>query len=288
MSTIKQALAATCIMTGVAMSVQPRVVAQSPAISSPTVSPMDLLPGNSTCEHVIDLIQRYDRSNESHLQCPEELGDLVLTDIERCDDAGLGPRFRIVVLNDSCRRVRDFRVSAVLVHGYLGSISPNATVCVREIPAKQAVSVDVQLPPDALEHKANAGICRLLVVIDSFDEFIETNERNNFKVCDLESIPVFVPPPTETPVLEDVVPASPVAISPNSQLEAFTIPGSQLPEDGIPPTSQQNTRLRNAEPRNADLRDVIKSFNDVEVDVQRQPQVSNPAVIGPLSPADPS
>ena len=108
----------------------------------------------------------------------------------------------MTVKNLGCRKVCNFHISVVALFGPICPTSPNNTVCVEDLGPGEAVEVIVQLPIEALamgnRNGQVIGFQRVVVAIDSYDEFVETNEANNLKAFDVAALPVVTPTVTET------------------------------------------------------------------------------------------
>lgn len=179
-----------------------------------------LLYGGSTCDHVIQLVHLHGVNNSvclasSHSMLQHsplgammipvgEIGDLEVINVAHVlhDDAACGPKIAVTVQNQSIRQVCNFHISAVAVLGRICPTSPNATVCVEKLEPGEALEVMVQLPIEALamgnRNGQVIGFQRLVVAIDSYDEFVETNEANNVKAYDLSTLPVVTPSAVQT------------------------------------------------------------------------------------------
>ena len=168
-----------------------------------------VLHGPTRCDHVIDLMMRHGINNDKAgyggsmmhhspmgpMWIPhDELGDLELVEVAQLPDANpaCGPKFAVVIQNTSKRDVCGFRVTLVGLLGRIFPAAPTTVVKVDKICAGQAAEVHVQLPIEALAMGRRNGqaieFTRLVVAIDSFDQFAECNEANNVKVFDRTSI----------------------------------------------------------------------------------------------------
>ncbi len=125
-----------------------------------------------------------------------ELGDLELVQVVQLEvaDGACGPKFAVTVRNNSTRDVCGFRISLVALLGRIHPMAPTAIVKVDKICAGAAVELHVQLPIECLamgnRNGQVIGFQRLLVAIDSFDQFVECNEANNIKVLVRTAIPM--------------------------------------------------------------------------------------------------
>lgn len=171
-----------------------------------------LLPGGTRCDHVIQMVLRhgvnntFDRSGTSSLlnqspfggmQVPiSELGDLQIVQVNQLppEVPACGPKFAVIIMNQSNRQVCNFHVSAVAVFGHICPTSPNATTEVAKINAGEAIEVIISLPIEAFSMGNRNGEVlsfeRLVVAIDSFDELFETDEANNVKAFNASEIAV--------------------------------------------------------------------------------------------------
>jgi len=197
-----------------------------------------LMPGGNRCDHVIQQMLRHgvnnsvDRSVANSMlrhspfgvvETPEtEFGDLEVVQVNQIPQEGVacGPKLAVIVMNRSLREVCNFHVSAVAVFGHICPTSPNATVEVAAINPGEAIEVCMQLPMESLSMGNQTGQAlgfqRLVVVIDSFDELLETNEANNVKAFESGEIPVVSPvivemavPVTTTTTVETTIAQAP-------------------------------------------------------------------------------
>lgn len=188
-----------------------------------------ILYGGQNCDHVIHLMLKHGVNNDHPIDSmlqptihgpvlinANDIGDLELIQIQQLphDDPACGPKFTVAIKNNSTRDVAGFRVTLVALFGRIKSNSPTAITKVDKICAGQVAEISVQLPIDSMAMgNANGQILafqKLLVVIDSFDQFIESNEANNLRVFDRTSIPTILPAATSTPVSVVPTPAQPV------------------------------------------------------------------------------
>ena len=232
-----------------------------------------LLPGGSSCLHVIRLIQIHGVNNSfdtggTHLTAhhspfgsyavPDtELGDLEIVQIvqEAHVDPACGPKFIVTIRNNSCRDVCNFHVTVVATLGRIFPGSPNQTECVDTICAGETADVCVQLPVEAFamgnQHGQVIGFQKLIVAIDAFDELAETNEANNLRALNCGEIPVAtaaVVEETGTTVvaesLETLNAISPAAtIVPPPALEAPAAVAPQAEEE-VPATDALRSAIR--------------------------------------------
>tara|TARA_R110002049_G_scaffold2750_5_gene22047 strand:+ start:2753 stop:3634 length:882 start_codon:yes stop_codon:yes gene_type:complete len=173
-----------------------------------------VLHGPTRCDHVIELMMRHGINNDNRnhgygggsmmhhspmgpMWIPhDELGDLELIEVAQLPvvDPACGPKFAVVIENKSKRDVCGFRVTLVGLLGRIFPTAPTTVVKVDKICAGQAAEVHVQLPIEALAMGTRNGqaieFARLVVAIDSFDQFAECNEANNVKVFDRTSIAI--------------------------------------------------------------------------------------------------
>lgn len=182
-------------------------IAQAEPLTVTTV-----ISGPNRCDHVIRLLQRhgvnnsFDRTAASSLlnnsplgslQVPSnELGDLQIVQVSPLPpgEPSAGPKFAIVVMNQSCREVCHFHVSAVAVLGAINPCSPSNTVKVDKLNPGEAMEVVVQLPIEAFRmgnrNGEVLGYQKLIVAIDCFDAFLETDEANNIRSFDASEFAV--------------------------------------------------------------------------------------------------
>ena len=180
------------------------------AAQADNVNAHQVLHGGQTCGHVINLIMRHGVNNSfqtggrtiSHspygpvVMGAADIGDLELVQVTQCQhvDPNCGPKFAVVIKNNSTRDVCDLRVSMVALFGRIKPHSPTTTSKVKKICAGQAIEITMQLPIESLAMGNLNGQAlpfqKLLVAIDSFDEFAESNEANNIKAWNRSEIPV--------------------------------------------------------------------------------------------------
>ena len=207
--------------------------------------------GRFGCEHVIDLLLR-NSHRRSHRVAglavfPEDAvlgavvpGDLVLLDVHLVAPATpeCGPVYQVRLRNDGQTAVQRFQVSLVAVLGVIRADSPCVTVGVPCLKPNEIGSLRIKLPIEALGMAQIGGqpapFNRLIVAIDSFDEWVESNELNNVAIL----------PRTEIAVIQVVqeVPAAPLPQQPAP--DAQTLPDrGQLPTpapvDPISPPDEQ-------------------------------------------------
>lgn len=185
---------------------------------------LQILHGNSRCDHVIAQVLRYgvnnsiDNSNSFSLPQATpfgvaaipatELGDLQIVSVTQlpCDNSACGPKFAVTVMNESCRKVCNFHLTLVAIFGRITPLSPNTTIEVGAIEPHTALEVVVELPIESLamgnRNGQVLGFQRLIVAVDSYDELVETNEANNLQALDAGAIVV-----ASTVVQETIVPA---------------------------------------------------------------------------------
>lgn len=210
-----------------------------------------LLHGGPRCDHVINLMLRHGVNN-SHGQAATklahqspfgpmlvpaaELGDLELVQVAQLEvvDAACGPKFAVTVRNNSTRDVCGFRISLVALLGRIHPMSPTAVVKVDKICAGAAVELHVQLPIECLamgnRNGQVIGFQRLVVAIDSFDQFVECNEANNIKVFVRTAIPMAT---VVEKTVETVETASPAAVDSAVAVPAAA-PASEAPAANQP------------------------------------------------------
>ncbi|TWU59924.1 hypothetical protein Poly51_01970 [Rubripirellula tenax] len=183
---------------------------------SQTIDTAQVLHGNPRCDHVIAQVMRHgvnqsiDRSAAvgniagstpfGFASIPsDQIGDLQIVSVHRCGDLQnpVGPRFKIVVMNQSQHRVDGVDVSLVALLGAIQPHCPNATVRTCAIEPCTAAEVEITLPIEAISMGNNHGVVigfqRLVVAIDSHDEWMEIDEANNIQAMAVATIPVIAP-----------------------------------------------------------------------------------------------
>jgi hypothetical protein len=263
---ISRLLLATCITAATA------VVGHAQGVHA-----SQLLPGGSSCLHVISLIQLHGVNNSfdtggTHLTAhhgpfgsyavPDtELGDLEIVQIaqEAHVDPACGPKFIVTIRNNSCRDVCNFHVTVVATLGRIFPGSPNSSECVDTICAGATADVCVQLPVEALamgNHNGQViGFQKIIVAIDAFDELAETNEANNLKAFACGEIPV-----AAAAVVEEgeatVVTESLESLSATAPTAAPTFaPAAPQPPAAVAPTEDE-------EPATDALRSAIRMMDE--------------------------
>lgn len=227
------------LLAAVALSVAAPTLAGLPG-TQPLQTALTGAPG---CEHVLDLLLRYGPLEGqggltggtvvpspygSFVLPAAEMGDLCLAGVaEVAGDPACPPTFVVCVTNNSCRAVCNVQVSLVALLGPIKGCDPTATACLPEIPPGATVEVTITLPVEALAMGSNGGAVvgfqKLLIAIDAFDGYAETNESNNLRLLCRAEIPqqiVEVVAPAVPAELQPAVPAGPpqatVPGSPNS------------------------------------------------------------------------
>lgn len=244
------------------------------------------------CDHVIRLVLQHGVNNSVNLHSHDmlhhagfgtmvvpasEIGDLQLKRVTRIQhsDPACGPKFAVVIHNASSREVCDLRVTAVGLLGRICPTSPTTVTKVQKILPGQSLEVQVALPIEALTmgslNETTVGFRRLLFAIDSYDQFVETNEANNIKVFDLSSIPVAIAAPTaaETPIQRPVQPATVEAIVDPVQATPPAVKQTQ-PVVAAPATTQ--TEGPGGEAIGDDVRSAMRKMNAAK------PQEANAAM----------
>ena len=168
-----------------------------------------------------------------------ELGDLTMECVSEApqSDPACAPTFVVTIGNQSTRDLCDVQVSLVALLGPIRPFNPTAVARVEKIPAGASVEVAIQLPIEALAMGRNGsaviGFQKLLVAIDSLDQYVELDEANNLKLLCRADIPqqvVIVEPPAipievEVPIEVTPVPNAP-QVSLDAALEEFGLNGS--------------------------------------------------------------
>lgn len=218
-----------------------------------------ILPGaRQSSGHVIDLMLRYGRGHApqptsriqptrlGHAMVPtKELGDLILGDVVllHAGNDARGPRIAVMVGNESGRDVGAFYVSLVAVFGRIHPFSPTVVKRVESLAAGQSAEIHLDLPVEALAMGHNGsqpvGYTTLVVAIDSYDQLVEANESNNFRVIKRSELPRPAAPlagnaagaaPSATdPVITDPTVAAPNPAGPPNPTEAVPPAGSAGP-----------------------------------------------------------
>ena len=237
-----------------------------------------VLHGPTRCDHVIDLMMRhginndqggYGRSMMGHspmgpMWIPhEELGDLELIEVVQLPvaDPACGPTFAVVIQNTSKRDVCEFRVTLVGLLGRIVPTAPTTVVKVDKVCAGQAAEVHVQLPIEALAMGVRNGqpieFTRLVVAIDSFDQFAECNEANNIKVFDRTSIA------TREVVQETIETVEQVgAAQPATQVDLAPAQGQVQSPQAAPSAEVQVGQPSSAPPASDDLMSAINKLDE--------------------------
>ncbi|MCO8124716.1 hypothetical protein NHH03_23455 [Stieleria sp. TO1_6] len=236
-----------------------------------------LLHGGTRCDHVIGLLMRYGVNNDSDavaarylpgpIQIPtEELGDLQLVSIQRHPSAaaGCGPALDVVIQNCSTRDVCGSRLTVVALLGRICPTSPNVTSTIDSLPAGEAVQVTVTLPPEALAMGNLNGQAiafdRILVAVDSYDQFMESNEANNLRVLDATEVPEIAVTAASLPA--EAVPAEAV---PAEAVPAEAVPTNTAPANPAPAASDPGAMPNQPTPdqSQSDLQSAINQFSEV-------------------------
>jgi hypothetical protein len=194
------------------------------------------------CGHVIDLMLRYGSfhscfnspsgsivpSQFGSFELPShELGDVsIATVIESANSDPAGaPTFVVAVTNNSSRTINKVHVSLVALLGPIKSFDPTATACIEEIPGGATVEIEITLPVEALTMGNNNGTAigfqKLVVAVDAFDSFAETDESNNLRLLSRNEIPRQV---IEVAPLQEAA----AALAPEVVSEELSAPKSQL------------------------------------------------------------
>ena len=172
-----------------------------------------------------------------------ELGDLeieCISEVPQADPA-CAPTFVVTIANKSIRDLCDVQVSLVALLGPIRPFNPTAITRVERIPAGASIEVSLQLPIESLAMGRNGnaviGFQKLLVAIDSLDQYLELDEANNLQllcradipqqtvVVEPPAIPIEVEVPVEVPVEVTPVPNAP-QVSLDAALEEFGLDSS--------------------------------------------------------------
>ena len=235
-----------------------------------------LLNGPERCDHVFPLLMRHGVNND----CPvgaaaavvhplgpvaipaAELGDLQIVSIAKHAEitAGCGPSFDLIVKNCSTRDVCDVRVTMVALLGRILPTSPSVTLKIASLPAGQAMQFTITMPIESLAMGNLNGQAipfnRVLLVLDSFDQFMESNEANNLRLFDAATIPVAtvaVVGETATTVAAETD-ESVAGVAVESNVQATTT----VPTAAEPASPSDNT----TELSSPDLRSAIDQFSE--------------------------
>ncbi|MCC9657347.1 hypothetical protein [Rhodopirellula halodulae] len=212
---------------------------------------------------------------QEHFVVPtEEIGDLEIVDVKQLPvvDQSCGPRFGIVIANHSNRCVKDFHVTAIGSLGRALPHSPHTTVVAGEIPAQGALQVEVSLPIETLAMGNRGGLIigmqHLTVVIDSWDEFFESNEWNNRKCFSMDSLPIEV---TEAVSVETTATSIDTSTDTIGVTTTQTVPAESavVPATGPATTPTPSTPVTNQVAPVASTADPLRSALD-----QMAPQAS--------------
>ncbi len=244
---------AACVTTTIA-------VCLAELAHSQTIDTSQVLCGNSRCDHVVAQVMRHGVNRHatnlaannlaaSHLVgsspfglaaiASSDIGDLQIVSVQRVADlqTPCGPRFKIVVMNQSQHPVEGVDVSLVALLGAIQPHSPNATVRSCGIEPGTAVEVDITLPIEALSMGNNNGVVlglqTLLVAIDSHDEWIEVDEANNLQALAAASIPI-----VETVITQMTTTVSESEFLPSVAAPAMVAPTSVPAADSLEVTPE--------------------------------------------------
>ncbi|KAA5545327.1 hypothetical protein FYK55_06635 [Roseiconus nitratireducens] len=245
-----------------------------------------LLHGPQRCDYVIALLMRHGVNNDSdacddiaalhplgHVQIPTcELGDLQLVSVHRQEGvaSGCGPNFDVVIKNCSTREVCGARITLVGLFGRICPTSPNVTAKIDSLPAGAAVQINLTLPIEALAmgnlNGQPIGFNRLLVAVDSFDQFLESNEANNLRVFDLSAIPVAAVTEVST-VTETQTAIETASVETTTSVTQSVPPAATAAAVPAPAEAAQAATVQAAPDQadaisNGDLRTAIDQFND--------------------------
>lgn len=198
------------------------VISASLNVPAQQISTSEVLHRTNRCDHVIALIHRHGVNNSVNRAVgnamihhaafggivvdESDVGDLQLAGVNQIvdQDSTCGPKFAVLIRNQSNRVVSNFRLSAVGTLGRISPFSPSTTITVGAIGAGESLQVEITLPLEALamgnRNGQIIGLQRLVIAIDSFDELAETNEANNLHAFNLAQIPTLTLPVETTSV----------------------------------------------------------------------------------------
>jgi hypothetical protein len=245
-----------------------------PAFSQPN-SP-DILPNASqNCSHVMELIHRYgsNASCNSSLSlfdaspfgpvalAPTEVGDLMLCNVSllNAETPDCGPTIAVTVQNASQREVASFRITAVATLGRIVPTAPSQTIRIEKLCAGETATFPITLPVECLGMGSSngqpIGFNQMVVCIDSFDQWMESNESNNWLVLKREELirvdsAVLLPASTMQEDASNVPSATPApSQNPSSPSIDFETLQQQANRE-LPPPSSNDVANQPSEPVN--------------------------------------
>lgn len=215
-------------------------------------APISARGGHPLCAQIIEMLFRAN-VHEQYGGTPQwdpffplddpDLGDMELLSIGIVSEAspGCAPLVSITFRNNSLECLKRFSISAVAVLGQIDVASPLVSVRVPEMQPGETQSVELQLPATAMalspDGQTLAPFDTLVVVLDSYDEFIETDKLNNIAILRASELTVLAPVQQQ---IEEVAPGAqpPTDASEMPQQETpeavpFTRPGSGIDFDSL-------------------------------------------------------
>jgi hypothetical protein len=252
----------TLLLAGVAIPCGTRCASAADPVPAPATSPAGAtVPSLTTvnpradqllgihqphCGHVIELMMRNRvRQLHGHGILPPESphvriglapGDLELLGVQLADPPtdACGPTYQISFRNNSPTAVTHFRITLVGVLGRIHPTCPSQTVTISRVEAGQTATIEMQLPLAAMSMgpsgSETAACDTLVIALDSFDEWIESNELNNVLILRRCEVPEVVADPLPTPA-----PATPPASSAPAEPEGSDAPADSTPLPGEKP-----------------------------------------------------
>ncbi|KLU07698.1 putative transmembrane protein [Rhodopirellula islandica] len=196
----------------------------------------------------------------------DEIGDLEIVEVKQLPviDPSCGPRFGIVIANQSNRCVENFHVTAIGSLGHAMPHSPRVTVIAKHIPANGALQVEVALPIETLAMGNRGGLIiglqHLTVHIDSWDEFFECDEFNNRKCFPLDSLPIET---IEAVAVETTMEIAPAAATLETTVQPNAgIPANVAPQAGkIGPPAPANAAVNPQDPLRSAIEQITPNAN---------------------------
>jgi hypothetical protein len=262
------------------------------AMSSAKADGIDLaqlLHGGPSCDHVINLMLRHGVNNSHSVAVDNvahhspfgpmlipatELGDLELIQVAQLQhvDAACGPKFAVTVRNNSTRDVCGFRISLVALLGRIHPMAPTAVVKVDKVCAGAEAEFHLQMPIECLamgnRNGQVIGFQRLVVAIDSFDQFVECNEANNIKVWARTAIPMATVIEKTEETVETAAPAAAATAVAGAVATAPAVqPSAPAQPAGVAPAAPQAGGAGN------DLQNAINQLSEQ----QQTPAAAKPA-----------
>ncbi|WDQ18430.1 hypothetical protein [Rhodopirellula sp. P2] len=198
----------------------------------------------------------------------DEIGDLEIVEVKQLPviDHSCGPRFGIVIANQSNRCVDNFHVTAIGSLGQARPHSPRVTVIAKHIPANGALQVEVALPIETLAMGNRGGLIiglqHLTVHIDSWDEFFESDEFNNRQCFPLDSLPIET---IETVAIETTTEVAPATTGPATTVQPNVAPPTNFAPQGseIGPAAPANSAVPPQDPLRSAIQQITPKANNL-------------------------